>query len=128
MKIKIGAYEAKTKLPELLRQVRAGKRFTITNRGKAIADLVPSEGAPVKNATAAIERFLAFKRHNPIRGKVDIKALIKAGRDDVCPRRLGHNVMAPQGHGSTRGGLPFCGIEQLRSRRHGGGCTADLGS
>jgi hypothetical protein len=29
MKIEIGAYEAKTKLPELLRQVQAGKRFTI---------------------------------------------------------------------------------------------------
>jgi len=40
MKIEIGAYEAKTKLPELLRQVQAGKRFTITNRRKPIADLV----------------------------------------------------------------------------------------
>ena len=40
MKIEIGSYEAKTKLPELLRQVKAGKSFTITNRGEAIADLV----------------------------------------------------------------------------------------
>ena len=55
MKIEIGAYEAKTKLPELLRQVQAGKRFTITNRGKAIADLVPSEGQTAKNPAAAIE-------------------------------------------------------------------------
>jgi prevent-host-death family protein len=37
--IDIGAYEAKTKLPELLREVQAGKRFTITNRGKAVAEL-----------------------------------------------------------------------------------------
>ena len=42
MKIEIGSYEAKTKLPELLRQVKSGKSFTITNRGEAIADLVPS--------------------------------------------------------------------------------------
>lgn len=34
MKIEIGAYEAKTELPELLRQVQAGQRCTITNRGK----------------------------------------------------------------------------------------------
>ena len=45
MKTEIGAYDAKTRLPELLRQVKAGKRFTITNRGEAIADLVPSEAA-----------------------------------------------------------------------------------
>ena len=28
MKIEIGSYEAKTKLPELLRQVKTGKSFT----------------------------------------------------------------------------------------------------
>ena len=81
MKIEIGAYEAKTKLPELLRQVQAGKRFTITNRGKAIADLIPSESAPAKNATVAIDRFLAFKRANPVHREVDIKTLIEEGRE-----------------------------------------------
>lgn len=34
----IGAYEAKTTLPELLRQVQTGKRFTITHRGKPVAE------------------------------------------------------------------------------------------
>jgi prevent-host-death family protein len=81
MKIEIGAYEAKTKLPELLRQVQAGKRFTITNRGKAVADLVPSEGSTERNAAAAIEQFLRFKKGNPIRGEIDIKALIEEGRE-----------------------------------------------
>lgn len=81
MKIEIGAYQAKTKLPELLREVQAGKRFTITNRGKAVADLVPSEGASAKNAAAAIERFLALKIANPVRENVIIKALIEEGRE-----------------------------------------------
>lgn len=49
MKIAIGSYEAKTKLPELLRQVKAGKSFTITDRGEAIADLVPSAGLRTKD-------------------------------------------------------------------------------
>ncbi len=80
MKIEIGAYEAKTKLPELLRQVQAGKRFTITNRGKAIADLVPSEAQPQKEPAAAIDRFLAFMKENPVRARIDIKALIEEGR------------------------------------------------
>jgi prevent-host-death family protein len=54
-KTEIGAYDAKTRLPELLRQVKAGKRFTITNRGEAIADLVPSKagrGAVIKEGRA----------------------------------------------------------------------------
>jgi antitoxin (DNA-binding transcriptional repressor) of toxin-antitoxin stability system len=52
MKTGIGAYDAKTRLPELPRQVKAGQRFTITNRGAAIAGLVPSEtaGAPKRKA------------------------------------------------------------------------------
>ena len=34
----IGSYEAKTKLPEILRRVEAGEAFTITSRGKPIAE------------------------------------------------------------------------------------------
>ena len=81
MKIEIGAYEAKTKLPELLRQVQAGKRFTITNRGKAIADLVPSKGQTAKNPAAAIDQFLSFKKSNSVRAKIDIRAAIEEGRE-----------------------------------------------
>lgn len=79
MKIEIGSYEAKTKLPELLRQVKTGKSFTITNRGVAIADLVPSTGANAKDKVAAVEKLKAFMRADPVRG-VDIKALIEEGR------------------------------------------------
>ena len=35
----IGAFEAKTKLSEILRRVEAGERFTITVRGRAVADV-----------------------------------------------------------------------------------------
>jgi prevent-host-death family protein len=79
MKSEIGSYEAKTELPELLRQVRTGKSFTITNRGEAIADLVPSLGARAKDKVAAAERLKAFMLADPVRG-VDIKELIEAGR------------------------------------------------
>lgn len=79
MKIEIGSYEAKTKLPELLRQVKNGKSFTITNRGEAIADLVPTRGANTKDKAAAAEKLKAFMRANPVRD-VNIKALIEEGR------------------------------------------------
>jgi prevent-host-death family protein len=81
MKIQIGAYEAKSKLPELLRQVQAGKRFTITNRGKPIADLIPSDARVTKDAAAAIDKFLAFMKTNPVRAKIHIKAMIEEGRE-----------------------------------------------
>ena len=81
MKTEIGAYEAKTHLPELLRQVKAGKRFTITHRGEAIADLVPAEAARPGNAAAAIERFQAFMRENPVAARnIDVRELIDEGR------------------------------------------------
>lgn len=81
MKIEIGAYEAKTRLPELLRQVKAGKRFTITNRGQAVADLVPSEKSEPTDPRAAIDKFQAFMRSNPVRGRVNIRVLIREGRE-----------------------------------------------
>lgn len=37
----VGAYEAKTTLPELLRRVQLGQRFTITKRGQPVAQLIP---------------------------------------------------------------------------------------
>lgn len=77
--IEVGSYEAKTKLPKLLRQVRAGKSFTITKRGEAIADLVPSGCAKSKDKAAAVERIKAFMQAEPVRG-VKIKDLLEEGR------------------------------------------------
>jgi prevent-host-death family protein len=58
----IGAYDAKTKLPELLREVQNGKRFTITHRGKPVADLVPCASASTQDHSAAIQDMLNFER------------------------------------------------------------------
>ena len=41
----IGAFEAKTHLSELLAAVEAGEAFTITRRGKPVAELRPVAGA-----------------------------------------------------------------------------------
>jgi len=79
VKLQIGAYEAKTKLPELLRQVAAGQRFTITHRGRAVAELGPV-GTVRPDAAAAVARFLEFKAANPRSERVDIRALLEAGR------------------------------------------------
>lgn len=79
MKIEIESYDAKSRLPELLRQVKAGKSFTITIRGKAIADRVPSAGLRTKDKAATAEKLTAFMRAGLVSG-VYIKQLIEAGR------------------------------------------------
>lgn len=80
MNVEIGSYEAKTKLPELLRGVQAGKRYTITLRGEPVADLVPAEGIRQADAVAAVEAMRRFMRAAPPVEEIDLKALINEGR------------------------------------------------
>ena len=79
MKIIIDSCEAKTRFPELLRQVKTGKSFTISNRGEAIADLIPSASVRIKDKMAAAEKLKAFMRDDPVCG-VNIQRLIEEGR------------------------------------------------
>ena len=60
---KIGSYDAKTKLPEILRRVEGGESFTITNRGKPIADIVPSKVSSRCKIQEAIDKILAARKH-----------------------------------------------------------------
>ncbi|NDP39000.1 MAG: type II toxin-antitoxin system prevent-host-death family antitoxin [Rhodoferax sp.] len=80
MKIEVGSYEAKTKLPELLRGVQAGKRYTITLRGEAVAELVPAQDNSHFDAVEAADEMLAFMQTRKPVGRVDLKALINEGR------------------------------------------------
>lgn len=80
MNIEIGSYEAKTKLPELLRGIQAGHRYTITLRGEPVADLVPAKGAKAVDSAAAVEQMRQFMLSaKPVKG-IDVKALINEGR------------------------------------------------
>lgn len=60
----IGSYEAKTRLPELLRQVERGEHFTITRRGVPIAQIVGIENA-VDDRQATIDRMKAARARRP---------------------------------------------------------------
>lgn len=80
MNIEVGSYEAKTKLPELLRGVQSGNRYTITLRGEAVADLVPADGNKHSDAVAAADEMLDFMRTRKPVGDVNLKALIDEGR------------------------------------------------
>ena len=61
----IGAFDAKTKLSELLQAVQQGKRFIITNRGVPVAQLGPLESKQGEESTRAVEelqRIMANRR------------------------------------------------------------------
>ena len=55
----IESYEVKTKLSEILRRVQGGEAFTITNRGKPVADLLPSRSASRQKIASAIRDIKA---------------------------------------------------------------------
>jgi prevent-host-death family protein len=74
----IGAFEAKTKLSEILRRVEAGERFTITVRGRAVADVGPSQDRASSARAEALER-LRFPRITGIPAE-EIQAAIREGR------------------------------------------------
>ena len=58
----IGLYEIKTNLLEILRRVRAGESFTITDRGEPVADLLPSKTASRQKVVAAIDNILSMSK------------------------------------------------------------------
>jgi prevent-host-death family protein len=75
----IGAFEAKAQLSRLLRAVEQGEHFTITVRGKPVADLVPHRAASTQGLAAAIEALQAFPRIRGV-GDADVTSFIEEGR------------------------------------------------
>lgn len=83
MPIVVGAFEAKTKLAELLDKVEAGDTVTITRRGKAIARLMPMEvGDREARLQEVIDEIIRTRKGKDRGAKpgVTIADLIKAGR------------------------------------------------
>jgi prevent-host-death family protein len=77
----VGAYEAKTHLPELLERVRKGETIMITKHGTPVAELRPvSGGAKTKKTPAeAIADIRAMRKGKRLEG-ITIKELINEGR------------------------------------------------
>lgn len=55
MTLTVGAFEAKTKLSELLDRVEKGEEIVITRRGKTIAKLAPAANPDVRHKATADE-------------------------------------------------------------------------
>lgn len=74
----VGAYEAKTHLPRLLKRVAKGERITITRHGVPVAELVPV-GQRTMTAAEAVTRLREFRKGVEL-GGVSIRELIEDGR------------------------------------------------
>ena len=75
----IGAFEAKTHLPRLLRRVQTGERFVITKHGRPVAELVPFRPTDPDKVQAAIDDLRAFQRTHSL-GGLSVRDMIEEGR------------------------------------------------
>jgi prevent-host-death family protein len=76
----IGAFEAKSKLGQLLDWVEAGEEIIITRRGKAVARMISADAAfDRERARGAAARIRARRRGMTLAG-LTIKDLINEGR------------------------------------------------
>jgi prevent-host-death family protein len=76
---KIGAFEAKNRLSELLDAAENGEEVVITKHGRPVAKLVPVRDFDRERAREAAEWLLEFRKKHPLRG-LKIKDLINEGR------------------------------------------------
>jgi prevent-host-death family protein len=76
---KVSAFEAKTKLSELLRETEQGGSFVIYRRGKEVARLVPpAKEEQEVDLKQVLSSFRTIRERIP--GKVSIRELIEEGR------------------------------------------------
>lgn len=76
----IGAFEAKTKLGQLLDRVEAGEEIVITRRGKVVARLVPPGPAFDRERGREAARRIREMRKGVTLGGLRIKDLVSEGR------------------------------------------------
>ena len=77
--MRVGTFEAKNRLSELLALAEAGQEVTITRNGKPIARLVSAQGPNLEEARRAAEGLRAIRaRSRP--GPESLKDLVNEGR------------------------------------------------
>lgn len=75
----VGAYEAKTHLPELLERVAKGEKITITRHGVPVATLQPAAVARKTPVLETIDQIKRFRSEHRL-GRLTIREMIEEGR------------------------------------------------
>ena len=81
---RVGIYEAKAKLSDLVERVSRGGEVTITKHGKAVAKLVRARAGKRIDRSALMREILAFSKTIKLRKKISLRLLrryAEEGRD-----------------------------------------------
>ncbi len=76
----VGAYEAKTHLPQLLDRVARGEEIQITRNGRPVARLVPEPSGEASDVREVIRQIREFRKGRKLGKGVSIRELIDEGR------------------------------------------------
>ena len=76
----VGAYEAKTHLPQLLDRVASGEEIQITRNGRPVARLVPEPAEEITDIHTVIAQIREFRKGRKLGGDITIRELIEEGR------------------------------------------------
>lgn len=76
----VGTFEAKAHLTRLLGRVAKGERIVITNRGKAVAMLVPLESETATDVRRVVDDIKMLRKGNRLGKRMTIRSLIEEGR------------------------------------------------
>ena len=79
----IGLFEAKTRLSELVRQVKAGESFIITQRGKPAAELTPIRHKELRSPRRIAEAVRQLREMPKVEGvsHEEIRSWVEEGRE-----------------------------------------------
>ena len=79
---RVGVFEAKARLSELVARAEHGQETVITRSGKVVARLVPVAKGHRRNPNSAvIDRIAAFGKTVKIKGRVNLRDVIEEGRE-----------------------------------------------
>ena len=75
----VGAFQAKTHLPQLLKRVQQGKRFVITRHKHPVAELIPFRQPDRDRIRTAIQGLKEFQRTHSL-GGLTVRRMLEEGR------------------------------------------------
>jgi len=75
----VGAFEAKTRLPQLLQRVEAGERFVITRHSRPVAELIPFRPKDSDKVRSAIDALKEFQNTHSL-GGLSVRRLVEEAR------------------------------------------------
>jgi prevent-host-death family protein len=75
----VGSYEAKTRLPELLRRIAKGEKITITKHGVSVAVLMPAGSNKKRDVLTLIQEIRESRKGRTL-GGLDLREMIDEGK------------------------------------------------